>query len=79
MVEIRHNLKFSQDRKKRCTDKSITHREFGVGDHVFFEVKARLSSLKLGKCSKLVAHYCGQFEILERIGLVAYMLTFLVS
>jgi hypothetical protein len=45
-----------------------------VGDHVFLKVKAKRSSLKLGNCSKLAAHYCGPFEILERIGLVAYML-----
>jgi hypothetical protein len=45
-----------------------------VGDHVFLKVKANRSSLKLGKCTKLVARFCGPFEILERIGLVAYML-----
>jgi hypothetical protein len=37
-------------------------------------VKANRSSLKLGNCSKLVAKYCGPFEILERIGPVTYML-----
>ena len=45
-----------------------------MGDHVFLKVKANRSSLKLGNCSKLAAHYCGLFEILERIGLVAYMI-----
>jgi hypothetical protein len=46
---------------------------------VFLKVKERCSSLKLGNCSKLVVHYCGPFEILERIGLVAYMLAFPAS
>jgi hypothetical protein len=46
-----------------------------VGDHVFLKVKAKRSSQKLGNCSKLVARYCGPFEILERIGPVAYMLS----
>jgi hypothetical protein len=45
-----------------------------VGDHVFLKVKANRSSLKLGSCAKLVARFCGPFEILERIGPVAYML-----
>jgi hypothetical protein len=45
-----------------------------VGDHVFLKVKSIRSSLKLGNCSKSVAHYCGPFEILERIGHVTYML-----
>jgi hypothetical protein len=45
-----------------------------VGDHVLLKVKTNKSSLKLGNCSKLAARYCGSFEILERIGLVEYML-----
>jgi hypothetical protein len=45
-----------------------------VGDHVFLKVKANISSMNLGNFYELVAHYCGPFEILERIGLVAYML-----
>ena len=45
-----------------------------MGDHVFLKVKANISSLKLGNCAKLAAGFCGPFEILERIGLVAYML-----
>jgi hypothetical protein len=45
-----------------------------VGDHVFLKVKANRSSLRLGNCSKLAARFCGPFEILERIGPVAYML-----
>ena len=50
-----------------------------MGDHVFLTVKSNISSLKLGNCSKLVACYCGSFEILERIGLVAYMIVFPTS
>jgi hypothetical protein len=46
-----------------------------VGDHVFLKVKASKISLKLGNCSKLAARYCGSFEILERIGPIAYMIT----
>jgi hypothetical protein len=42
-------------------------------------VKANKSSLKLGNCSKLEARYCGLFEILERIGPVAYMIAFTAS
>jgi hypothetical protein len=50
-----------------------------VGDHVFLKVKANMSSLKLGSCAKLAARFCGPFEILERIGLVAYVIAFLAS
>jgi hypothetical protein len=74
MIKIKQNLKVFQDRQKSYVDKGRTHREFKVGDHVFLKVKANRSSLKLGNCSKLAAHYCGPFEIPNRIGLVAYMI-----
>jgi hypothetical protein len=74
MLKIKNNLKVSQDRKKNYADKNRTHREFKVGDHVFLRVKTNRRSLKLGNCSNLEAPYCGSFEILERIGLVAYRL-----
>jgi hypothetical protein len=61
--------------QKIYADKGITHRELKVENHVFLKMKANKSSLKLGNCSKLAAHYCGSFEILERIGPVAYMLS----
>ena len=74
MLKIKHNLKVVQYRQKIYAYKGKTHKEFKVGDHVFLKVKANRSSMKLGNCSKLAVHYCGSFEILERIGPVAYML-----
>jgi hypothetical protein len=44
-----------------------------VAYHVFLKVKDNRSSLKLGSCTKYEDKFCGPFEILERIGLVAYM------
>jgi exosome complex RNA-binding protein Rrp4 len=73
VLRIKNNLKASQDRKKSYDNKGRNHREFKVGDHVFLKVKANKSSLKLGNYSKLEARCCGTFEILERIGPVAYM------
>jgi hypothetical protein len=49
-----------------------------VGDHVFLKLKTKRSSMKLGNCSKLAPCYYGPFEILERIGTIAYMLALLV-
>ena len=54
-------------------------REFSVGDHVYLRVRARKSSLKLGSGAKLSPRYCWSFEVLERIGLVAYRLAFPAS
>jgi hypothetical protein len=74
MLKITQNLKATQDRQKSYARKNRSHREFKVGDQVFLKVKANRISLKLGNCAKLVAKFCGPFEILERIGPVAYML-----
>jgi hypothetical protein len=46
---------------------------------VFLKVKDKISSLRLGNCPKLEAIYCGPFEILEKIGPVAYIITFPTS
>jgi hypothetical protein len=37
-------------------------------------VKPKKSSLKLGSCTNLAAKFYGPFEILDRIGPVAYMI-----
>jgi hypothetical protein len=79
MIKIKQNLKVAQERKKNYVDKNRNHREFKVGDHVFLKVKANRSSLKLGRCTKLAARFCGPFEILERIGPVAYMIALSTS
>ena len=57
----------------------MVNREFSVGDHVYLRVRTKKSSLKLGICAKLSPIYCGPFEVLERIGPIAYRLAFLVS
>ena len=48
------------------------NRDFSVGNHVYLIVRERKSSLKLGSCAKMSPRYCGPFEVLERIWLVAY-------
>jgi hypothetical protein len=79
MVKIKNNLNATWDKHKSYGDKGKTHREFKAGDHVFLKVKAKRSSFKLGNCTKMAVRYCGHFEILERIGLVAYMLALTAS
>jgi hypothetical protein len=50
MIKINKKLKVSQDKHKIYVGKGRTHREFKVGDQVFFKVKSNKSSLKLGNC-----------------------------
>ena len=79
VVKIRKNLKVSQDRQKSYASKHRVNREFSVGDHVYLIVRERKSSLKLGSYAKLSPRYCGPFEVLERIGPVAYRIALTAS
>jgi hypothetical protein len=75
VVQIRQNLNISQDRQKSYIDRKRTPREFKTRDHVYLRVRPKKSSLRMGACAKLEPHYCGPFEVLDRVGHVAYRLT----
>ena len=47
---------------------------FEVGDHVFLKISPRRGLMRFGKSGKLSPRFIGPFEILERIGEVAYRL-----
>ena len=48
--------------------------ECEVGDHVFLKVMLKRGVVSFGKCGKLSPRFIGPFEILERIGTLAYRL-----
>ena len=48
--------------------------EFKVGDRVLLKAAPWKGVIKFGKRGKLNPHYIGPFEILEKVGLVAYKL-----
>ena len=72
--QVQGNLKVAQDRQKIQANLKRTQKEFQVSEHVFIKVRPKKSSLILGSCAKLAPQYCGPFEILSRIGQVAYQL-----
>ena len=45
-----------------------------MGDHVFLKVMPKRGVVRFGKRGKLVPRYIGPFEILEKLGIVAYQL-----
>ena len=48
--------------------------EFEVGDHVFLKVMPKRGVVRFSKRGKLSPRFIGPFEILKRIGVVAYRL-----
>jgi hypothetical protein len=74
MIQIKKNLKISQYRHKRYADRKRTPREFKIGEHVYLRVRPRKSSLRMVACVNLAPRYCGPFEILDRVGPIAYRL-----
>ena len=53
--------------------------EFEVGDHVFLKVMPKRGVVRFGKRGKLSSRFIGSFEILERVGTIAFRLALLPS
>ena len=76
---IRQRLLTVQSRQKNYADVRRRPLEFKVGDHVFLKVMPKRGVVRFGKRGKLSPRFIGPFEILERIGTVAYRLALLPS
>ena len=71
---IRQRLLKAQSRQKSYADVRRRPLEFEVGDHVFLKVIPKRGVVRFGKREKLSPRFIGPFEILERVGTVAYRL-----
>ena len=71
---IRQRLKAVGDRQKSCADLKRKDIEYEVGDKVFLKASPLRKVLRFGKKGKLSPRFIGPYEVLERIGLVAYRL-----
>ncbi|KAL5563785.1 hypothetical protein UlMin_033532 [Ulmus minor] len=72
--KIRQRMETAQSRQKSYADKRRRPLEFQVGDSVFLKVAPMKGVMRFGKKGKLSPRFIGPFEILERIGKVAYKL-----
>ncbi|XP_074562821.1 uncharacterized protein LOC141819419 [Curcuma longa] len=63
----------AHDRQKSYADQRRRPLEFLVGDHVFLRVSPTKGVKRFGLKGKLAPRYIGPFEILERVGEVAYL------
>ncbi|KAL4319812.1 hypothetical protein GQ457_18G008350 [Hibiscus cannabinus] len=74
-VKIIHDrLKQAFDRQKAYADTKRRDIRYEVGDKVFLKVSPWKKVLRFGKKGKLSPRYIGPFEVLEKVGPVAYRL-----
>ena len=71
---IRERMKQAQDRQKSYADLRRKELEFQVSDKVFVKVAPYKHVMRFGKKGKLAPRYIGPFEVLQRVGRVAYRL-----
>ena len=69
---IKEILKEAQSRQKSYVDNRRRDLEFKVGDHVFLKVSLMKSIMRFGRKGKLSPRFVGPFEVLERVGTLAY-------
>ncbi|GJR54761.1 reverse transcriptase domain-containing protein [Tanacetum coccineum] len=74
VVVIKEKLKAARDRQKSYSNNRRKQLEFKVGNRVMLKVSPWKGVVCFGKKSKLAPRYVGPFEILERIGPIAYQL-----
>ena len=72
---LKGNLVATQDRMKLQADKHRQERSFEVGDWVFLRLQPfKRHSLRWSKVRKLAPKFFGPFQILQKVGFVAYKL-----
>ena len=71
---IRDRLNEAQDRQKSYADLKREPIEYDVGDKVFLKISPWKGVLRFGKRGKPSPRYIGPYEVIERVGPVAYRL-----
>ena len=64
----------AQSLQKSYSNRQWRPLEFELGDHVFLKVMPKRGVAKFNKRRKLSPRYIGPFEVLERVGMIAYLL-----
>ncbi|GKB58644.1 putative reverse transcriptase domain-containing protein [Tanacetum coccineum] len=72
--QIKDRLKVARDRQKSYADKRRKPLKFSVGDYVLLKVSPWKGVVRFGKKGKLATRFVGLFEIIEKVGPVAYRL-----
>ncbi|GJV15127.1 hypothetical protein Tco_1360450 [Tanacetum coccineum] len=72
--QIKDRLKAARDRQKSYADKRRKPLEFSIGDYVLLKVSPWKGVVHFGEKGKLAPRFVGPFEIIEKVGHVAYQL-----
>ncbi|GJS72992.1 putative reverse transcriptase domain-containing protein [Tanacetum coccineum] len=75
--QIKDRLKVARDHQKSYADKRRKPLEFCVGDYVLLKVSPWKGVVRFGKKGKLAPRFVRPFEIIEKVGHVAYRLDLL--
>nr|GFB41293.1 putative reverse transcriptase domain-containing protein [Tanacetum cinerariifolium] len=74
IIQIKQRMQATHDRKKSYADLKRKPMEFQVGDKVMLKVLPWKGVVRFGKRGKLNPRYIRPFNVLERVGDVAYKL-----
>ncbi|GKA43090.1 putative reverse transcriptase domain-containing protein, partial [Tanacetum coccineum] len=72
--QIKDKLKAARDRQKSYADKRRKPLEFSVCDYVLLKVSPWKGLVRFGKKEKLAPRFVGPFEIIKKVGPMAYRL-----
>ena len=74
MKVVRDNLKIARDRQRSYADNRRKDLQFEIGDRVFLNISPWKGVLRFRRRGKLSPRYIGPYEIVSKVGPVAYKL-----
>ena len=71
---VRDNLKIARDRQKSYANNRRRDLQFEIGDRVFLKISPWIGFLRFGKRGKFSPRFIRPYEIVSKVGPLAYKL-----